>query len=87
MRSLFDVWVTGGEVPILTARWIAEAHRLAWRVTGAAGTLTDVPLRLLIQQGETQRVVSLLGGSVTLPGEGAPSITPLGLPLRIDLDD
>jgi aminopeptidase N len=79
----FGVWVYGGEVPRLTARWNPKRRMLRWAVEGDGGTLAGVPVNLRIQQDGRGYDVPLPAQKTTLPRTTLPEIHPVGVMLDV----
>ncbi|HEX8299867.1 MAG TPA: M1 family aminopeptidase [Rubricoccaceae bacterium] len=81
LAAVFDYWASGTQVPRLETRW--DDGVLSWSLSGDGGTLTGLPVEVLVRQGETERLVRVSAGRVRLPGSAQPDVWPVGVLLDI----
>ncbi len=84
LSDLFAVWVYGDALPSLETTWRAEGRTLSWQIDNDGGTLAGVPFLLEIRQGERVRYVEAPRGEVTLAGDEAPEVRPVGVMLAVE---
>ena len=79
LDDLFDAWVWGTELPRLRTRWDRDTGTLAWEVENDAVGLAELPVELVLIQGETEAVARLADGVASLPPGDAPDVYPVGV--------
>ena len=85
LSAVFRVWVYGAGLPALETRWDRATRTLSWDVAGDEGTLDGVPFELYVRQGGgAGRFVAATDGVLSLPGDEAPTVEPVGILLRVE---
>jgi aminopeptidase N len=83
LDQLFDTWVYAEGRVTLRLSHDARAGRLSWRVEGDEGTLSELPVEVLVNDGDGPRYVPLSDGGADVSGTDRPAVAPVGVPMRL----